>query len=49
MVILISIFENRMYILTTLRSLINGEAIVRGESGKSFKINDQGDSNKRVE
>ena len=32
----------------TLKSLINGEAIIRGEGGKSFKINKRGDPNKRV-
>ena len=31
----------------TLKSLINGEAIIRGEVGKSFKINKRGDPNKR--
>ena len=32
---------------TTLRSLINGEAIIRGKGGKSSKINKRGDPNKR--
>ena len=36
-----------LFQLRTLKSLINGEAIINGEGGNFLKLNKRGDPNKR--